>query len=108
MATQICAEINARERGGVGRGAGLFWATTATGKSVFAGASTTVAAASFLLFKCDASFFKTFGAFVLWTATVSSVFASVVFPATCALWGPEARRVGENDGDARRRRRRRS
>lgn len=84
-----------------------FWATTATGKSVFAGASTTVAAASFLLFKCDASFFKTFGAFVLWTATVSSVFASVVFPATCALWGPEARRVGENDGDARRRRRRR-
>jgi hypothetical protein len=81
-----------------------FWATTATGKSVFAGASTTVAAASFLLFKCDASFFKTFGAFVLWTASVSSVFASVVFPATCALWGPEARRA--DDRDARRARRR--
>jgi predicted RND superfamily exporter protein len=81
-----------------------FWATTATLKSVFAGASTTVAAASFLLFKCDASFFKTFGAFVLWTASVSSVFASVVFPATCALWGPEARRA--DGGDARRARRR--
>ena len=81
-----------------------FWATTVTAKSVFAGASTTVAAASFLLFKCDASFFKTFGAFVLWTASVSSVFASVVFPATCALWGPEQRRA--DGGDARRARRR--
>jgi len=81
-----------------------FWATTVTAKSVFAGASTTVAAASFLLFKCDASFFKTFGAFVLWTASVSSVFASVVFPATCALWGPEQRRA--DDRDARRARRR--
>ena len=75
-----------------------FWATRATRGSVFAGASTTAAAAAFLLFKCDAPFFRTFGAFALWTAAVSSAFAVVVFPATCALWGHEAR-------DARERRR---
>jgi hypothetical protein len=51
------------------------------------GASTTVAAASFLVFKCDADFFQTFGAFVLWTTTVSSVVATTVFPASVALWG---------------------
>ena len=68
-----------------------FWATRATRGSVFAGASTTAAAAAFLLFKCDAPFFRTFGAFALWTAAVSSAFAVVVFPATCALWGHEAR-----------------
>ena len=65
---------------------------------MFAGATTTAAAASFLLFQCDAPFFRTFGAFALWTAAVSSAFAVVVFPATCALWGHEAR-------DARERRR---
>ena len=72
-----------------------FWATRATGASVFAGATTTAAAASFLLFQCDAPFFRTFGAFALWTSSVSSVFAVVVFPATCALWGHEARDAGE-------------
>ena len=72
-----------------------FWATRATFGSVFAGATTTAAAAAFLLFQCDAPFFRTFGAFALWTSSVSSVFAVVVFPATCALWGHEARDAGE-------------
>ena len=52
------------------------------------GASTTLAAASFLVWRCDGDFFQTFGKFVLWTTGVSGVFAVTVFPASVALWGP--------------------
>ena len=64
------------------------WALKTTGGSVFMGASTTLAAASFLVWRCDGDFFQTFGKFVLWTTGVSGVFAVTVFPASVALWGP--------------------
>lgn len=73
-------------------------AVRAVGLSVASGASTTVGAAAFLL-GCTLTFFTKFGLFVAWTLTSSLVQAVVVFPAMCAVWGPEdvERVEGEED-----------
>ena len=48
---------------------------------------------------CTLTFFTKFGLFVAWTLTSSLVQAVVVFPAMCAVWGPEdvERVEGEED-----------
>ena len=71
-------------------------ALRAVGLSVVSGASTTVGAAAFLL-GCTLTFFTKFGLFVAWTLTSSLVQAVVVFPAMCAVWGPE--NVGGIEGE---------
>ena len=71
-------------------------ALRAVGLSVVSGASTTVGAAAFLL-GCTLTFFTKFGLFVAWALTSSLVQAVVVFPAMCAVWGPE--NVGEIEGE---------
>jgi len=75
-------------------------AVRSVGLSVVSGASTTVGAAVFLL-GCTLTFFTKFGLFVAWTLTSSLVQAVVVFPAMCAVWGPEDVERVEGDEDER-------
>jgi multidrug efflux pump subunit AcrB len=65
--------------------------------SVVSGASTTVGANLFLL-GCTLTFFTKFGTFVAWTLSVAMVQAVVVFPAACAVCGPEGVRGGVRHG----------
>ena len=87
-----------RTSGADGRRERAKGAVRAVGLSVVSGASTTVGAAAFLL-GCTLPFFTKFGLFVAWTLTSSLVQAVVVFPAMCAVWGPEdvERVEGEED-----------
>lgn len=76
-------------------------ALRAVGSSVVSGASTTVGANLFLL-GCTITFFTKFGCFIAWTLSMSLVQAVVVFPAVCAVFGPEGRgshRGGAGPGD---------
>ena len=75
-------------------------ALTAVTRSVASGCSTTVGAALFLL-GCTVTFFTKFGLFITWTLTAALVQACVVFPATCAVCGPEGRKVGGGGGGRR-------
>ena len=75
-------------------------AVRSVGLSVVSGASTTVGAAVFLL-GCTLTFFTKFGLFVAWTLTSSLVQAVVVFPAMCAVWGPEGVERVEGEEDER-------
>lgn len=77
-------------------------ALRAVGSSVVSGASTTVGANLFLL-GCTITFFTKFGCFIALTLSMSLVQAVVVFPAVCAVFGPEGRgrhRCGGGPGDA--------
>jgi multidrug efflux pump subunit AcrB len=54
------------------------------------------------LLGCTVTFFTKFGLFITWTLTAALVQACVVFPATCAVCGPEGRKVGGGEGDEER------
>ena len=66
------------------------------GISVVSGASTTVGASLFLL-GCTMTFFTKFGLFIAWTLSMSLLQAAVVFPAMCAVWGPEDARASRDE-----------
>jgi len=76
-------------------------ALRAVGPSVASGAVTTVGAALFLL-GCTVTFFTKFGIFISWTLTMSLLQAMVVFPAMCAVWGPEGMQGGDKEGEEER------